>query len=191
MVLGQAVVDLRDDQLDGASACALLLNWSAYRKRPCTNGRVTEHSAVHGGMVGGAEATAGSTRTGSALQDGQWMAICHGEPLIAGEAPRNAPELPQPPAKALAVPTTLGLNMQELQNWQHTKQASAKPMAQRVMMNVAESVTMDMQNTVRRQMTRVVSLKPQQYLPHLPRRTPAATACATGHVSHFPSGTKR
>ena len=56
----------------------------------------------------------------------------------------HAPRLPQPPAKALAVPTTLGLNMQELQNWQHTKQASAKPMAQRVMMNVAESVTMDM-----------------------------------------------
>ena len=61
-----------------------------------------------------------------------------------------APRLPQPPAKALAVPTTLGLNMQELQNWQHTKQASAKPMAQRVMMNVAESVTMDMQNTASR-----------------------------------------
>ena len=59
--------------------------------------------------------------------------------------------MPQPPAKALAVPTTLGLNMQELQNWQHTKQASAKPMAQRVMMNVAELVTMDMENTADRQ----------------------------------------
>ena len=68
----------------------------------------------------------------------------------AGGAGQLAPALPQPPAKALAVPTTLGLNMQELQNWQHTKQASAKPMAQRVMMNVAESVTIDMQNTARR-----------------------------------------
>ena len=52
------------------------------------------------------------------------------------------------------MPTTLGLNMQELQNWQHTKQASAKPMAQRVMMNVAESVTIDMANTARKQASR-------------------------------------
>ena len=50
------------------------------------------------------------------------------------------------------MPTTLGLNMQELQNWQQTKQASAKPMAQRVMMNVAESVTMDMLNTAQQEL---------------------------------------
>ncbi len=72
----------------------------------------------------------------------------------AGRRTEHAPRLPQPPAKALAVPTTLGLNMQELQNWQHTKQASAKPMAQRVMMNVAESVTIDMANTARKQVSR-------------------------------------
>ena len=92
----------------------------------------------------------------------------------AGGAGRPAPALPQPPAKALAVPTTLGLNMQELQNWQHTKQASAKPMAQRVMMNVAESVTMDMQNTARRPSEKV-RLEPQNHLQCSPRRAEAAT----------------
>ena len=81
---------------------------------------------------------------------------------------RSAPRLPQPPAKALAVPTTLGLNMQELQNWQHTKQASAKPMAQRVMMNVAESVTIDMENTARH-MTHSTQ-KLQQVLPRIVQR---------------------
>ena len=55
------------------------------------------------------------------------------------------------------MPTTLGLNMQELQNWQHTKHASAKPMAQRVTMNVAESVTMDMLNTERRHRSAVMA----------------------------------
>ena len=73
-----------------------------------------------------------------------------GKCKVSGRWTGHAPRLPQPPAKALAVPTTLGLNMQELQNWQHTKQASAKPMAQRVTMNVAESVTIDMQNTARK-----------------------------------------
>ena len=59
----------------------------------------------------------------------------------------SAPAVPQPPAKALAVPTTLGENMHEVQNWQHTKVASAKPMTQREMMKPAELLTMDMQNT--------------------------------------------
>lgn len=59
----------------------------------------------------------------------------------------GAPRLPHPAAKALAVPTTLALNMEDVQNWQHTKVASAKPMKQRATMNPAELVTTDMQNT--------------------------------------------
>ena len=38
------------------------------------------------------------------------------------------PKLPQPAAVALAVPTTLGANMSEHQNWLVTKVAPAQPM---------------------------------------------------------------
>ncbi len=63
--------------------------------------------------------------------------------------PGDAPIFPQPPAKALAVPTTLGENMMELQNWQHTKHARPKPMQQRTMMKPVLPVTMLMRNTAR------------------------------------------
>ena len=42
------------------------------------------------------------------------------------------PKLPQPAAVALAVPTTLGENMSEHQNWLVTKVAPAQPMKNRI-----------------------------------------------------------
>jgi hypothetical protein len=44
------------------------------------------------------------------------------------------PMLPQPAAMALAEPTTLVLNMDVHQNWQHTKAAREKPINRRAMM---------------------------------------------------------
>lgn len=46
----------------------------------------------------------------------------------------GSPALPQPPAMALDMPTTLGENMMEDQNWQTTKEASEQPIKTRSMM---------------------------------------------------------
>ena len=51
---------------------------------------------------------------------------------IKGRA--DSPALPQPPATALAMPTTVGENMMEDQNWQMTKAAREHPMNRRSMM---------------------------------------------------------
>mmetsp|Transcript_17788 Transcript_17788/g.53586 ORF Transcript_17788/g.53586 Transcript_17788/m.53586 type:complete len:258 (-) Transcript_17788:178-951(-) len=56
------------------------------------------------------------------------------------------PEFPMPPAKALAVPTTVGLNMMAVQYWQHTKHARLKPMQQRTMTNPAPLSTTAIKN---------------------------------------------
>lgn len=84
---------------------------------------------------------------GIACMDGGTQAEERRRPMLGSPNSKAAPELPQPAAKALAVPTTLAENMQEVQNWQHTKEASAKPMKQRDTINPAELVTMDMANT--------------------------------------------
>lgn len=60
-----------------------------------------------------------------------------------------APRLPHPAAKALAVPTTLMENMDDIQNWQQTKVASAKPMKHRHTMKPADDDTIDMEKTAR------------------------------------------
>jgi hypothetical protein len=44
------------------------------------------------------------------------------------------PRLPQPPVMALAPPTILGVNMEEVQYCVDTKEASEKPMSRRQVM---------------------------------------------------------
>merc|ERR1712032_1802023 len=46
------------------------------------------------------------------------------------------PRFPQPPAVAFAVPTTVGANMSEHQNWFVTKEAPAQPIMVRITMKL-------------------------------------------------------
>lgn len=55
--------------------------------------------------------------------------------------------MPQPPAKALAVATTVAENMTEVQYWQGTKEDRLKPMMQRQIMKAADDCTRDMPKT--------------------------------------------
>mmetsp|Transcript_33849 Transcript_33849/g.74035 ORF Transcript_33849/g.74035 Transcript_33849/m.74035 type:complete len:242 (-) Transcript_33849:126-851(-) len=57
------------------------------------------------------------------------------------------PRLPQPPAVALAIPTILGLNITEDQNWQATKVARPQPMKKREMRNPMGVVTVAIPKT--------------------------------------------
>ena len=54
---------------------------------------------------------------------------------------------PQPPAKALAVPTMLTENMEPTQNWQATKTLSEQPMSRRTATKPPYVDTSDMQKT--------------------------------------------
>lgn len=49
--------------------------------------------------------------------------------MTVGIWQENSPALPQPPAMALAMPTTLGENNMLAQNWHVTKPASAIPIS--------------------------------------------------------------
>jgi hypothetical protein len=55
--------------------------------------------------------------------------------------------LPQPPERALAVPTRGAVNMTEVQYWQGTKEERLNPMMQRQTMKDAEELTRDMPKT--------------------------------------------
>ena len=59
----------------------------------------------------------------------------------------DSPALPQPPATALAMPTTVGENMMDDQNWQMTKVAREHPMNRRSMMYPTAPSTTAIQNT--------------------------------------------
>jgi hypothetical protein len=57
------------------------------------------------------------------------------------------PRLPQPPEVALAMPTILGVNMTDDQNWHATKVARPKPMKKRHSRKPSGVSTVAMANT--------------------------------------------
>lgn len=60
---------------------------------------------------------------------------------------KDQPAFPQPPARALALPTRGAVNMTEVQNWQATKDDRLNPMMHLQTMNEALELTKDIPKT--------------------------------------------
>ena len=73
----------------------------------------------------------------------------------------RSPALPQPPAKALALPTSGAVNMTEVQNWHATNEDRLNPMMHLHTMKAALELTRDMPKTAVEDKS---SKKPMAYL---------------------------